>query len=127
MTLHDCLTNIYLSSEFSLPNSSLLSISGHFKRFRPTFFNKLPDHHRFFSFLRAWLPFSLIAQRLHWKSNNKEKISNMTSDLLAFISSIHYHIDYVIRLIIIIWISINDYKRTYWLCLPLTEETVNSN
>ena len=41
MTLHKYLTNIYLCWEFALPTSSLLSISGHFKRFQLSY---LPSH-----------------------------------------------------------------------------------
>ena len=34
LILHKYITNIYLCWEFAVPNTTLLSISGHFKRFQ---------------------------------------------------------------------------------------------
>ena len=66
LTLHKYLTNIYLCWKFTLHTSTLLSISGHFKRFQlnhppcqltkfiNVFCNELSAPPEFFSFLRAW-------------------------------------------------------------------------
>ena len=65
LTLHKYLKNISLSRKFTLHTSTLLSISGHFKRFQlnhppsqvtkfvNSVFYELPAPAEFFSFLRA--------------------------------------------------------------------------
>ena len=80
LALHEYLTNIYLSWEFALPSTTLLSISVHFKWFRLNdllsqlinsdnifILDKLPGLQNFFLFLRSccryWeilIPFSLV-------------------------------------------------------------------
>ena len=66
LVLHEYLTNIYLSWEFALPSTTLLSISVHLMRFElndllgqlinlDNILDKLPGPPEFFSFLQACL------------------------------------------------------------------------